>query len=63
MAKGELTEKEINFTKVEKDLRTKLVEMDQTREQKSKLMRRVDDLNSELMSLKSAKDQKDSKLQ
>lgn len=44
MAKGELTEKELNFHKVEKDLKIKLAEIETTRDQKSKLMRRVDDL-------------------
>jgi hypothetical protein len=56
MAKGELTEKELNFHQVEKDLRSKLAEIEASRDQKSKLMRRVEDLQSEMTSLKSAKD-------
>lgn len=63
MARGELTEKELVFQRVEKDLKSKLVEVEQTRDQKSGLMRRVEDLNSEVLTLKQIKEQKDSKLQ
>jgi len=35
MTKGELTQKEINSLKVEKELGTKLKEIEQTRDQKS----------------------------
>ena len=60
--KGELTQKEISFCRVSKDLQQKLQEIDSTREQKSKLMRRVEDFESELQTLRSQKDTKDSKL-
>ena len=39
--RGELTEKELIFQRVEKDLKKKLEEVEQSREQKSGLMRRV----------------------
>jgi hypothetical protein len=35
MTKGELTQKEINFLKVEKELASKLKDIEQTRDQKS----------------------------
>jgi hypothetical protein len=43
-------------------LKKKLEEVEQSREQKSGLMRRVEDLNSEVLTLKQVKEQKDSKL-
>ena len=61
--RGELTQKEIQFGRVSKDLQAKLQEIDSTREQKSKLMRRVEDFESELQTLRQQKDTKDSKLQ
>lgn len=54
--KGELTEKELIFQRVEKDLKKKLEEVEQSREQKSGLMRRVEDLNSEVLTLKQVKE-------
>lgn len=62
LTRGELTEKELVFQRVEKDLKKKLEEVEQSREQKSGLMRRVEDLNSEVLTLKQVKEQKDSKL-
>jgi hypothetical protein len=54
--RGELTEKELIFQRVEKDLKKKLEEVEQSREQKSGLMRRVEDLNSEVLTLKQVKE-------
>jgi hypothetical protein len=54
--RGELTEKELVFQRVEKDLKKKLEEVEQSREQKSGLMRRVEDLNSEVLTLKQVKE-------
>ena len=54
--RGELTEKELIFERVEKDLKKKLEEVEQSREQKSGLMRRVEDLNSEVLTLKQVKE-------
>lgn len=61
--RGELTEKELVFQRVERDLKRKLEEVEQSREQKTGLMRRVEDLNSEVLTLKQVKEQKDGKLQ
>ena len=54
--RGELTEKELVFQRVERDLKRKLEEVEQSREQKTGLMRRVEDLNSEVLTLKQVKE-------
>ena len=60
--KDELVDKEQSHTRVEKDLRTKLMEIDEAHGQKSNLLRRIEDLNHEVRTLQNEKEKKDSKL-
>ena len=62
-ARSELTQKEFSQNKIQRDLKNKLTEIEATREQKSNLMRKLEDAQAELLNLKKAKDEKDAKLQ
>jgi len=45
---GEITEKETMFQRVEKELKSKLAQMEEANNEKTDLRRRMDDLQSEV---------------
>ena len=58
----ELMEKQSAHSRVEKELRSKLSEVEEANSQKSNLLRRIEDLNHEVRSLQSDKEKKDAKM-
>lgn len=59
---GELTEKECIFQRVEQELRIKLMNLEEATQEKSELRRRIEDLQSELRHIQTAKVEKEEKL-
>ena len=55
-------EKQSAHDRVEKELRTKLSEVEEVNGQKSNLLRRIEDLNHEVRSLQTDKEKKDAKI-
>ena len=62
LVRDELTEQKDTHLRVEKELHSKLAEVDETHGQKSNLLRRIEDLNHEVRSLQSDKERKDERL-
>lgn len=57
-----LVDKQNMHARVEKELRTKLSEVEEAHGQKSNLLRRIEDLNFEVRSMQTEKEKKDTKL-
>jgi len=62
IVQGEMTQKQTIHMQVERELRAKLLEVDDQAQHKSSLLRRIEELNTEVKTLSAAKTQKDQKL-